>query len=216
MHLSIEQYKYLLNPLKSTRIATRKQGGKDLSYVEAWDIKAHLTRIFGFGNWDSEVTSSQHIETHKYLGGSDRTAKMFEVIWSASVRLTVRTYDESGDEHVTVYCESAVGSATGSAERAGVGDLHDNAVKQAASDALKRCAINLGTQFGLSLYNDGSRQDVVRQTLVTPPGFTTEDTTDQQAEQTLSDSLGAQRIDEDALPPVASGEESQDPEGEQA
>jgi hypothetical protein len=30
---------------------------------------------------------------------------------------------------------------------------------------LKRAAINLGTQFGLSLYNDGSLSDVVIQTL---------------------------------------------------
>lgn len=39
------------------------------------------------------------------------------------------------------------------------------AVKTAESDALKRAAINLGTQFGLSLYNDGSLADVVHTTL---------------------------------------------------
>ena len=39
------------------------------------------------------------------------------------------------------------------------------AVKTAESDALKRAAINLGTQFGLSLYNNGSLKDVVGATL---------------------------------------------------
>jgi hypothetical protein len=39
------------------------------------------------------------------------------------------------------------------------------AIKTAESDALKRAAINLGTQFGLSLYNNGSLRDVVVQTL---------------------------------------------------
>jgi hypothetical protein len=39
------------------------------------------------------------------------------------------------------------------------------AIKTAESDALKRAAINLGTQFGLSLYNNGSMRDVVVQTL---------------------------------------------------
>jgi hypothetical protein len=39
------------------------------------------------------------------------------------------------------------------------------AIKTAESDALKRAAINLGTQFGLSLYNNGSPKDVVGTTL---------------------------------------------------
>ena len=39
------------------------------------------------------------------------------------------------------------------------------AVKTAESDALKRAAINLGTQFGLSLYADGATRDVVGKTL---------------------------------------------------
>ena len=51
-----------------------------------------------------------------------------------------------------------------------IGEHHDNAVKTAASDALKRCAINLGTQFGLSLYDDGRTTDVVKGTLVMPEG----------------------------------------------
>jgi hypothetical protein len=39
------------------------------------------------------------------------------------------------------------------------------AIKTAESDALKRAAINLGTQFGLSLYNNGSLRDVIVKTL---------------------------------------------------
>lgn len=39
------------------------------------------------------------------------------------------------------------------------------AIKTAESDALKRAAINLGTQFGLSLYDNGSMKDVVGKTL---------------------------------------------------
>ena len=42
------------------------------------------------------------------------------------------------------------------------------AIKTAESDALKRAAINLGTQFGLSLYNDGSLADVIHTTLDKP------------------------------------------------
>jgi hypothetical protein len=39
------------------------------------------------------------------------------------------------------------------------------AIKTAESDALKRAAINLGDQFGLSLYNNGATAPVVIQTL---------------------------------------------------
>ena len=62
-----------------------------------------------------------------------------------------------------MYTESAVGSAIGSRAEA-----HDNAVKNAATDALKRAAMNLGTQFGLSLYDKGSTKDVIKTTLRPP------------------------------------------------
>jgi hypothetical protein len=42
------------------------------------------------------------------------------------------------------------------------------AIKTAESDCLKRAAINLGTQFGLSLYDDGNMNDVVIKTLAEP------------------------------------------------
>jgi hypothetical protein len=46
------------------------------------------------------------------------------------------------------------------------GDVHDMAIKTAESQALKRCATNLGDQFGLSLYRNGSADPVVTVTLV--------------------------------------------------
>ena len=39
------------------------------------------------------------------------------------------------------------------------------AIKTAESQAFKRCAINLGDQFGLSLYNNGGTSSVVRAVL---------------------------------------------------
>jgi hypothetical protein len=40
------------------------------------------------------------------------------------------------------------------------------ALKTASSDAMKRCAINLGDQFGLGLYDNGSLEPIVKATLV--------------------------------------------------
>lgn len=192
--LSPEQHTYLLNPLRKTRIAKRSQGGKELSYLEAWDVKAHLTRIFGFCNWDSEMIEYHHVADRAYQ--STQGKDMVEVIYSCRMQLTIR--NQHGYELCT-HTEAAVGSASGPANM--LGDHHDNALKTAASDALKRCAINLGTQFGLSLYDDGSTMDVVRNVLVAPPGVATTPAapqerpetapTDEEAEKVLRESLGA-------------------------
>jgi recombination DNA repair RAD52 pathway protein len=164
--LTPEQHSTLLRPLNGTRIAKRSQGGKQLSYLESWEIRAHLIRIFGFCNFDAEMEEYRHVTDRPYDSKPDNNGEvkqMVEVIYSARMRLTVR--DEHGFK-MCVYSEAAVGSASGPLNM--LGDHHDNALKTAASDALKRCAINLGTQFGLSLYDDGRTADVVKRTLVGP------------------------------------------------
>lgn len=71
-----------------------------------------------------------------------------------------------------------------------LGEHHDNALKTAASDATKRCAINMGTQFGLSLYDNGSLREVIRQTVIVPDGVSTPEPTPEQA-KALADSVGS-------------------------
>lgn len=206
--LTPEQYAYLLNPLRKTRIAKRSQGGKQLSYLEAWDVKAHLTRIFGFGNWDSEVVDYGHVATREYANsGKD----MVEVIYRARVQLTIR--DQYGND-LCRHSEVAVGSTSGPANM--LGEHHDNAVKTAASDALKRCAINLGTQFGLSLYDNGNTSDVVRQTLVKPVGYTEPEPTeeDKAAVAAIEQRIGAVQPEtgqDTASPAVSSYDPAMDP-----
>jgi recombination DNA repair RAD52 pathway protein len=194
--ISPEQYDVLMSPIKGTRIATRKQSGKSLSYLEAWDVKAHLTRIFGFGNWDLEMLDYQFIREREYV--SQQNKEMVEVIYSARMQLTIR---DSEGRPVCRHSEAAVGSASGPPSM--MGEHHDNAVKQAASDGLKRCAINMGSQFGLSLYDQGSTREVIKGTLVTPEGYEKPEPTQQQQEA-LAGSVGtkpdeAQKIVEDNL-----------------
>ena len=157
--LTTEQYQYLLYRLKSSRISKRSQGGKSLSYLEAWDVKAHLTRIFGFCNWDGEVLQADLAYEDAPTGDS----KTWRVGYKVTYQLTIR--DRDGLQ-LCRHTETAVGSG----KLPDRGEAHDMAVKTAESDALKRAAINLGTQFGLSLYNNGSVEDVIGQTLVPPPG----------------------------------------------
>jgi hypothetical protein len=158
--LTAAQYDVLRGPLNGSRVESRTQSGQQLSYLAAWDVKAHLTRVFGYGGWSFEVIEAYHVFTEAREVGRQNSPG-WEVAWYARGTLQIPQLE-------CAYTEAAVGSFMGSVD---LGGLHDNAVKQAASDALKRCAINLGTQFGLSLYQNGNRNDVVKGTLVKPAGW---------------------------------------------
>lgn len=151
MGITRAQYEQLLKPLNERRVAKRGQAGRQLSYLEAWDVKAHLIRIFGFGGWSWMVEDA-------ILAFEEQNEKKQ---WNVGYRVIGRLQIES---LYCTYTEAAVGSASLPSR----GEAHDMAVKTAESDALKRAAINLGTQFGLSLYNNGSLVDVVVQTLSEP------------------------------------------------
>ena len=145
--LTDEQHEILLKGINPSRIAQRQGGGgRSLSYLEAWDVKAHLNRIFGFLNWSADVLEAA-LAFEQDTGGK----------WNVGYKvvLCLRVNGAS-------YTEAAVGSST-LPQR---GEAHDMAIKTAESDALKRAAINLGDQFGLSLYNNGSTTPVVVKTLV--------------------------------------------------
>jgi hypothetical protein len=85
-------------------------------------------------------------------------------------RLTVYAFREREDGSIErtatgIYTEEASGGATNfpDSKRA---DAHDFAVKTAESQALKRCAINLGDQFGLSLYGRAPQERLVKTVLL--------------------------------------------------
>ena len=150
--LTREQYDVLMRPLTAGRVKQRKVGSKALSYLEAFDVRAHLTRIFGFGGFSDEILSCA-------LLYCDRVADKgnWNVSYQVTMRLSVPQLGACWDD-----------GAVGSAHLPDRGEALDMALKTAVSDALKRCAVNLGTQFGLSLYKDGQLADVVRATLVAP------------------------------------------------
>jgi recombination DNA repair RAD52 pathway protein len=136
--------------LHPARVATRDQGGRNLSYLEAFDVRATLIRIFGYGNFSVEVTDTRLVHESQYTSGNNAREQ-----WRVGVICTVKlTIHQTG----AVYSESAAASQS----NPDYGEALDFAVKTAESDALKRCATNLGSTFGLSLYNNGTTQDVVK------------------------------------------------------
>ena len=81
----------------------------------------------------------------------------FKVAYRASRRIIIR--DQLG-EAMCSHDGSAVGESIMPDFKRG--DCHDMAIKTAETQALKRCAINLGDQFGLALYRKGATDALVR------------------------------------------------------
>src|SRR5262245_2272544 len=169
--LTEAQRRWLLGGINVNRVSRLKERG-GASYIEAYDVRAHLTRTFGFANWSEEVlevvmvadeSEPRQKEDKKAPDGIKRWTA-----WTVGYRATVR---------LTVSCPHGVpiASYTECAAEDGLGaqpshtDAHHNALTAAVSTALKRAAINLGDQFGLSLYKSGATAPIVGGTLVEPP-----------------------------------------------
>jgi recombination DNA repair RAD52 pathway protein len=147
--LSPAQLWYLHENLNPGQVAHRRQGSTNLSYMEAWAIKAALIRVFGFGGFSSECIADEMVRADQ-VPQTKGDKLNWKVTWKATVRLTIH---QTG----AVYQESAIADAS----LPDFTESCDAALKSAESDALKRAAIFLGTQFGLSLYNDASMLDVI-------------------------------------------------------
>lgn len=144
--ITYHQQLALMSPLNPARVSKRD----NMSYLEAWDVKASLIKVFGFGGFSSELIESEILDVREVAqrNGSKMNQK---VTAKAVVRLTIH---QTG----AVYTEAAI---AGSAQP-DITESMDMAIKSAESDALKRAAIFLGTQFGLSLYNAGRTTDIVQ------------------------------------------------------
>jgi hypothetical protein len=154
-YLTGEQVALLLKPVHPQRVLVRD----GLSYVEGFDIKAELNRVFGFGRWSAEILNQSLVCEEQVKTRAGREA--WYVVYRTSLRLSICAPDGTP---LCRYEESHVGENTHPVR----GEAHGNALTNSWTYALKRCATNLGDQFGLSLYNKGSRDPVVRWTLVDP------------------------------------------------
>ncbi|MFJ3283363.1 Rad52/Rad22 family DNA repair protein [Streptomyces halstedii] len=151
---------YQLRMLHGGINSNRVRNLRGMSHLEAWDVRRQLIRIFGFGGFDIETISLDLVAEHEKKQG-DRSR--WTVVYRAQVRLIVK--DTCGNP-IGYFDDGAAGD---SVNQPSLGDAHDMAMKTAFSQALKRCAVNLGDQFGLSLYNDGSKDAVVGFSAAHPP-----------------------------------------------
>lgn len=139
MSFTPEQNASLSAPLDRSVVAEREQGGKKLSYIEAWHAIAEANRIFGFDGWNRETVDLRQLGAPREVNGKMRVG------YSAKVRITVMT--PTGSLIVREGC--GFGSGIDRDED----QAHESALKEAESDAMKRALMTFGNPFGLALYD---------------------------------------------------------------
>jgi hypothetical protein len=204
------QIKRLLSPVRPDRV--EKVRGQ--SYVPQFEVRAELSRVFGFGNWDSRIHDMTLIyeepdvrEKFNDAGEVISSQTYWKVCYRCACTLTVRDYEGAP---VTEFTEW---HAEESAPQPSRGEDHALAVTSVESYALRRAAINLGDTFGLHLYRDGQSGPLIKGTLqqtdpdspmfdpLAPGSPTAAVLTDEQ-KANLAASLGAVEIPQDAPEPV--------------
>lgn len=189
--LTVPQVKQLLAPINPRRVL---KDPRNNSHVSQQDVTAHLTRVFGFGNFDTEIVDLQLVFEDPYTNRAGEVVPgKYSVCYRCRFRLTVKNWDGS---FLAQYEDASCGDAQNQNRQ----DAHDLAMKSAISTAKKRCAINLGDQFGLSLYNKGQMDGLVLGTIVKPDGWVDDEPgeKDVQANVPQQLSLGVDEIDDPA------------------
>lgn len=118
-------------------------GGRSLSYLAGHYVIGRLNEIFGNLGWASDVKRLEVV----HQGTVERFGKTTHTVhYMALVRLVVQGPDGAATEHTDV------GYGDGS-DKDNPGKAHELAMKEAITDAIKRCAKNLGGSVGLYLYD---------------------------------------------------------------
>lgn len=129
---------------------------RGLSYMAQHEVRAELTRIFGVGNWDSQVEVMDLLWEDTY----EKDGKTyFRACYQAAVRLNIRDY---WGNHVCSFVEWHAEANSGLPDR---GEAYAMAITSVESYAMRRAAIGLGDRLGLGLYNDGQTVPLVKGTL---------------------------------------------------
>lgn len=154
--LTTQQIERLLHGVGQPRVAETR----GMAYIPQHEVRAELTRVFGFGNWDTVVHDVTLLYEEQRQGTGQNKDKMY---WFAGYRcavtLRIRDYDGNPIAEFTEY------HAEENAPQPNRGEAHALALTACESYALRRAAIGLGDRFGLSLYNFGSTAPMVKGTL---------------------------------------------------
>jgi len=138
-----EQIAALAAPLSRDHVKTRQQAGRNVSYLEGWQVIAEANRIFGFDGWDRETIDLCCISEKPCEIGQGKKPG-FRVAYICKSRIVVY----AGDRRII-----REGTGYGSGIDVDVGEAHESAAKEAETDCMKRGLMTFGNPFGLALYD---------------------------------------------------------------
>lgn len=128
--------------LDRAHVSQRKgSGSMMLSYIEGHHAIREANRIFGPLNWEMTCENYRVVQQEEKEG---KYGKLWYVAYTAECEITVS--------------DSAVGTTRkdigfGQGQDADLGKAHESAIKEAATDAMKRAFRTFGDPFGLALYD---------------------------------------------------------------
>ncbi len=134
------QLTILAQELDSNRIKTREKGNINLSYIEGFDVIDTANKVFGFGNWSYSISKLDQVSQEQ--NQNQNNVVCYKAVVQIQIHNTNHTLDVNRQD---------VGFGTGVAKS--LADAHENAGKEAVTDAIKRCFRSFGNQFGNSLYD---------------------------------------------------------------
>ena len=126
--------------VKTREIKTREKGNINLSYIEGFDVIDTANKVFGFGNWSYSISKLDQVSQE--LNQNQNNVVCYKAVVQIQIHNTNHTLDVNRQD---------VGFGTGVAKS--LADSHENAAKEAVTDAIKRCFRSFGNQFGNSLYD---------------------------------------------------------------
>jgi DNA repair and recombination protein RAD52 len=151
-----KQTKLLAGPLSPERVRPLQangrpvlRDGKQVYYMEAWDLIEQANAIFGFGCWSRETVTVESVHPPVLRENAQDVHKTVVVasFW-AKVRITVTDGSRS-------IVREGCGAATSYQKT--MGEAVEMAIKSAETDAMKRALMTFGSQFGLALYDKEHR-----------------------------------------------------------
>lgn len=134
--------------LPADSVSTRDAGqGRSLSYVSSYYVLEQMNRIVGQGNWAYETQEMRLVYEGSIEGESyGKKVTTYNAHYVAKVLLVV----DLPEGKKAMFSDYGYGDGS---DKKSPGKAHELAVKEAATDALKRCIKNLGMRMGLALYD---------------------------------------------------------------
>lgn len=165
MPKTIEQLRQELDAkIPRSEIKTRDGGGVTLDYLSSYYVIKRLNEVLGQGSWSYAVNELRLVHAGPFEKKNWKTQQMetnHSAHYLAQVRLTVMF----GKDDYVNFEDVGYGDGT---DKTMPGKAHELAAKEAVTDAVKRCAKNLGMSLGLALY-DKEQENVSEEVAETKP-----------------------------------------------